>query len=37
MKNYISVNEIIDIYKISQTIVDTISKKYKIDTFRIKK
>ena len=37
MKNYITTQEIIDIYKISQTIVDTILKKYKIDTFKGKK
>lgn len=37
MKNYISVQEVIDIYKISQTIVNTILKKYKIDTFKGKK
>ena len=37
MKNYISVQEIIDIYKISQTIVNSILKKYKIDTFKGKK
>ena len=37
MKNYIPTQEIIDIYKISQTIVDTILRKYKIDTFRGKK
>jgi len=37
MKNYITVQEVIDIYKISQTIVDTILKKYKIDTFKGKK
>ena len=37
MKNYINTQEIIDIYKISQTIVDTILKKYKIDTFKGKK
>ncbi len=37
MKNYITVQEVIDIYKISQTIVDTILKKYKIDTFKRKK
>ena len=37
MKNYITVPEIIEIYKISQNIVDTILKKYKIDTFKGKK
>ena len=37
MKNYITIQEIIDIYKISQSIVDTILKKYKIDTFKGKK
>lgn len=37
MKNYIAIQEIIDIYKISQSIVDTILKKYKIDTFKGKK
>ena len=37
MKNYITTQEIIDIYKISQTVVDTILKKYKIDTFKGKK
>ena len=37
MKNYITIQEIIDIYKISQTIMDTILKKYKIDTFKGKK
>ena len=37
MKNYITTQEIIDIYKISQTIVDTILKKYKIDTFKGRK
>jgi hypothetical protein len=37
MKNYITTQEIIDIYKISQTIVDTILRKYKIDTFKGKK
>ena len=37
MRNYITAQEIIDIYKISQTIVDTILKKYKIDTFKGKK
>ena len=37
MKNYITVQEVIDIYKISQTIVNTILKKYKIDTFKGKK
>ena len=37
MKNYISVQEVIDIYKISQTIVNTILKKYKIDTFKGKR
>lgn len=37
MKNYISVQEVIDIYKISQTIVNTILRKYKIDTFKGKK
>ena len=37
MKNYITVPEIIEIYKISQNIVDTILKKYKIDTFKWKK
>lgn len=37
MKNYITIQEIIDIYKISQNIVNTILKKYKIDTFKGKK
>ena len=37
MKNYITTQEIINIYKISQTVVDTILKKYKIDTFKSKK
>ena len=37
MKNYISVQEVIDIYKITQTVVNTILKKYKIDTFKGKK
>lgn len=37
MKNYITTQEVIDIYKISQTILDTILKKYKIDTFKGKK
>lgn len=37
MKNYVSISELIDIYKISHTIVDTILKKYKIDTFKAKK
>ena len=37
MKNYITIQEIIDIYKISQSIVNTILKKYKIDTFKGKK
>lgn len=37
MKNYITVPEIIEIYKISQNIVNTILKKYKIDTFKGKK
>ena len=37
MKNYITVPELIEIYKISHTIVDTILKKYKIDTFKGKK
>ena len=37
MKNYITTQEIIDIYKISQTIVDTILKKYKIDNYKGKK
>ena len=37
MKNYITTQEIIDIYKISQNIVNTILKKYKIDTFKGKK
>ena len=37
MKNYITIQEIIDIYKISQNVVDTILKKYKIDTFKGKK
>lgn len=37
MKNYITVPELIEIYKISQNIVDTILKKYKIDTFKWKK
>ena len=37
MKNYITTQEIIDIYKISQNVVNTILKKYKIDTFKGKK
>ena len=37
MKNYITIQEIIDIYKVSLTIVDTILEKYKIDTFNGKK
>ena len=37
MKNYITIQEIINIYKISQSIVDIILKKYKIDTFKGKK
>jgi len=37
MKNYITTQEVIDIYKISQTILDTILKKYKIDTYKGKK
>lgn len=37
MKNYIIIPEIIEIYKISQNVVDTILKKYKIDTFKGKK
>lgn len=37
MKNYITAPEIIEIYKISQNIVNTILKKYKIDTFKGKK
>ena len=37
MKNYITVPEIIEIHKISQNIVDTILKKYKIDAFKGKK
>ena len=37
MKNYITIPEIIEIYKISQNVVNTILKKYKIDTFKWKK
>ncbi len=37
MKNYITITEIIEIYKISQNVVNTILKKYKIDTFKWKK
>ncbi len=37
MKNYVTVPEIIEIYKISQSIVNIIFKKYKIDTFKWKK
>ena len=37
MKNYITLPEIIEIYKISQNVVNTILKKYKIDTFKWKK
>lgn len=37
MKNYIPIQEIIDIYKISLNTVNTILKKYKIDTFKAKK
>lgn len=37
MKNYINIQEITDIYKISNNIVDTILKKYKIDTYKGKK
>lgn len=37
MKNYITVPELIEIYKISQNVVNTILKKYKIDSFKGKK
>lgn len=37
MKNYKSMQEIIDIYKIPQQTVNMILKKYKIDTFKNKK
>lgn len=37
MKNYITIQEVIDIYKISLNVVNTILKKYKIDTFKCKK
>ena len=37
MKNYITIQEIIDIYKISLNVVNIILKKYKIDTFKGKK
>ena len=37
MKNYINIQEITDIYKISTNIIDTILKKYKIDTYKGKK
>ena len=37
MKNYITLKDIKTIYNISQTTVDMILKKNKIDTFKVKK
>ncbi len=37
MKNYITIQEIIDIYKISLNTANIILKKYKIDTYKGKK
>lgn len=37
MKNYITIQEITDIYKISQSVVNIILEKYKIDSYKGKK
>ena len=37
MKNYITLKDIRTIYNISQSTVDTILKKHKIDTFKVKR